>query len=390
VQLPNELNTLLLERERAYGNKDELTKLFTEDSVHFSSRSSAGIRGRQEVASFLAELFARPYKVTPVAFAVNRSTGYIAGYLSRGEGTDVKHFANIIASIKKDSDGKWKIAAESLTLGAPSVYGSVTAEDLIALLDEAGIQRAVVLSLGYALGDPDIKVENEFDKVQAENNWTAEQVSRFPDRLVGFCGINPLKEYALQELNRCAKELKLSGLKLHFGNSNIDIRNAEHLEKVRQIFRAANELRLPIVAHIYRGEDWYGRETSEIFLKQILTEAPDVVVQIAHMAGAGPGYNSDEALAVFADAISAGNPVTKNLYFDVTTVVTTDLTTSEIGKLIAKRIRQIGVERILYGSDLGIGGNVPPRPSWGMFRALLPLTDEEFKTIANNIAPYLR
>src|SRR5262245_13764685 len=78
VQLPNELNTLLLERERAYGNKDALAKLFTEDSVHFSSRSSSGIRGRQEVASFLADLFARPYKVTPVSFAVNGSSGYIA------------------------------------------------------------------------------------------------------------------------------------------------------------------------------------------------------------------------------------------------------------------------------------------------------------------------
>jgi predicted TIM-barrel fold metal-dependent hydrolase len=51
------------------------------------------------------------------------------------------------------------------------------------------------------------------------------------------------------------------------------------------------------------------------------------------------------------------------------------------------RIRQVGPQRVLYGTDLG-----PPaaRQSWAHFRAVVPLTDEEFKTIAGNVAPYLR
>jgi hypothetical protein len=43
------------------------------------------------------------------------------------------------------------------------------------------------------------------------------------DRLRGFCGVNPLRDYALDELARCAEQPGLRhvahGLKLHFGNS---------------------------------------------------------------------------------------------------------------------------------------------------------------------------
>jgi hypothetical protein len=49
----------------------------------------------------------------------------------------------------------------------------------------------------------------------------------------------------------------------------------------------------------------------------------DVPIQIAHLAGAG-GYRDplmDQALSVFVEAIQRGDPRTRNLYFDVTTVV---------------------------------------------------------------------
>ncbi len=66
---------------------------------------------------------------------------------------------------------------------------------------------------------------------------------------MGFCGLNPLKDYAL-ELARCASNPNLRrGLKLHFGNSVVDYRNPTHIERVRQVFRAANGYRMTIVVH---------------------------------------------------------------------------------------------------------------------------------------------
>jgi predicted TIM-barrel fold metal-dependent hydrolase len=207
-------------------------------------------------------------------------------------------------------------------------------------------------------------------------------VSKFPDRLAAFCSFNPLKEYALAEIERCAKLPNVKGLKLHFGNSGVEVLNPEHVEKVRRVFASANEHRLAIVVHLWTLEKTYGRKHAEAFLNQILPAAPDVPVQIAHFAGGGPGY-SDEALEVYAEAIAKGDPRTKNLYFDFATVA--DGQTQEVLKKFAERIRQIGPKRVLYGTDLG-----PPaaRQSWLNFRMTVPLTDEEFKTIAGNVAPY--
>jgi predicted TIM-barrel fold metal-dependent hydrolase len=243
----------------------------------------------------------------------------------------------------------------------------------------------VVLSDAYWFGSPLMRkaAGDEAGNVRAENDWTAKEVARFPDRLVAFCSFNPLKDYALAELDRCAKQLHARGLKLHFGNSGVDVRNPEHVEKARRVFAAANERRLAIAVHLWTGRT-YGREDAEIFLRQILPAAPDIPVQIAHFAGGGPGY-TDEALAVYADAISAGDPRTKNLYFDVATVA--DGQSDEVLRTFAKRIRQVGLQRVLFGSDLG-----PPfaRQSWAIFRTTVPLTEEEIRAIAGNVAPYLR
>src|SRR3712207_8315818 len=39
-------------------------------------------------------------------------------------------------------------------------------------------------------------------KVRAENDWTVQQASRFADRLIPFCSVDPLKSYALEEIAR--------------------------------------------------------------------------------------------------------------------------------------------------------------------------------------------
>jgi predicted TIM-barrel fold metal-dependent hydrolase len=93
-------------------------------------------------------------------------------------------------------------------------------------------------------------------------------------------------------------------------------------------------------------------------------------------------------LTVFVQAIETADPRTKQLYFDVTTVALPNATADQ-AKLIATRIRQLGPQRILYGSDAAAGSNLPPREGWSAFRTL-PLTDAEFQTIAGNVAPHMR
>ena len=89
----------------------------------------------------------------------------------------------------------------------------MNATELVRLLDEAGIRGAVVLSLGYQFGNPNKPpVADEYSAVKAENDWTAAQIAPFGDRLVGFCGLNPLKPYALEEISRCASRIRQIGV----------------------------------------------------------------------------------------------------------------------------------------------------------------------------------
>ena len=271
----------------------------------------------------------------------------------------------------------------------------ILASNVITNLDAAGIRRGVLLSVAYMYGSPSRTVEDEYAKVRAENDWTAAQAALYPKRLVAFCGFNPLKEYALEELERCAKIPNLKhGIKLHFGNSDVQLENPAHLEQVRKVFSAANKHRMAIVVHMRASisrKRPYGAEQARIFLEQLLPATQGIVVQIAHLAGTGPGYDdppADNAMATLAAAVERRDPRTKRLWFDVTTSVDEKISPANAA-LVVKRIRQVGTKRILYGSDAAVGDNPKPRENWAAFRKL-PLTEKEFKQIAKNVAPYLR
>jgi predicted TIM-barrel fold metal-dependent hydrolase len=270
-----------------------------------------------------------------------------------------------------------------------------TARDLIQLLDSAGVGRALVLSLAYQYGNPNKpSVPDEYAEVRRENDWTATQVAQFPDRLRAFCGVNPLKYYAIAEIERCAKNSYLQyGLKLHFGNSDVDLDDPRQVAQLRRVFRAADKHGMAIVVHmrpsVTRNRP-YGAREAETFVNEVLPSAPHVPIQIAHLAGAG-GFDDpsvDSALSVFIRAIAKRDPRIAHVYFDICGV-------AGIGQwrerraLIAERIRQIGVDRILWGSDGAFGGGMTPEQALAAYREL-PLTQQEFQTIDTNLAPYMR
>ena len=395
LDLPQDLDTLVKARSRAAGDATALRDLYADDVWLAPSPPQGWVRGRNAVIQWWVLSKRTPFQLTPVGWSGSDSAGYVTASVTEGSGESSRQVANILLAVRRGPDGRWRIGAEALTPTAPPVT-SISAKDLVALLDEAGIRRAVVLAMGYTWGSPNRTVENEYEKVKAENDWTSQQVAQYPDRLRAFCSFNPIRAYALDELARCAKDQNLRfGLKLHFANSVVDLHNAEHIEQLRRVFRAANGYRMPIVIHLRSSLSRrlpYGGNEVRIFLKEVLPAAPNVPVQIAHLAGAG-GYDdptTDEALAVFVDAVSKRMPVAKLLYFEVSGAVGLGLDLSvEKARLIATRIRQLGLDRILFGSDAATAGNLRPRQAWTAFRQL-PLTDAEFKTIAENVAPYMR
>ena len=256
---------------------------------------------------------------------------------------------------------------------------------LLAEMDAAGIDRAVVLSVGYSFADERKKLADPDRLTRAENDWTSRQVAGSGGRLVGLCSANPLRDAALAEIERCLALPGMVGIKQHFGNAGVSLRDPAQLHRIQQLFALAERKRVPVLVHMRaRGGANYGPEDARLLLSKVVPQARDVPIIVAHLGGSGPGYpaDNDAIMAVFGEAAERSDPAMRNLYFDVATNVAA-ATTAEEAALVAKRIRQVGAKHVLYGSDLSPpGGSI--RQGWEMFRAKVPLTPSELRTIAGN------
>jgi len=279
---------------------------------------------------------------------------------------------------------------------------SLAVVDLLAALDEAGIERAAVFSVAYMFGIPDVAFENERELVRAENDYVAGEVNRHPTRLVGFCSVNPLAPYALEEVDRCAELESMVGIKLHLANSAADLLDEEHLAVLGDLFSRANELGLALAVHMRTRNPEYGRADAEVFIREVLARSPDVTVQIAHMAGWG-GFDEATASAVgaFVDLLAVDpEPFEDRLFFDLAeTVVPPQLASGDpellaqvaaINRGTAETIRRIGPERVLFGTDWFGAGRLPLSARVEAVRNELGLSAPEIEVLLTNIAPYLR
>ena len=77
----------------------------------------------------------------------------------------------------------------------------------------------------------------------------------------------------------------------------------------------------------------------------------------------------------------------KNVYFDVCGIAIPGMWEDK-ADLLVTRIREIGTNRLLYGSDAATEDNLP-KDTLQRWHSL-PLTQEEFRAIDNNVAPYVR
>jgi hypothetical protein len=114
----------------------------------------------------------------------------------------------------------------------------------------------------------------------------------------------------------------------------------------------------------------------------VLAKAPDVPVQIAHLAGwGGYGPETDAALAVFTRAFASGDPRVSKVLFDLSAV--TGASPAMTAQMI-QRMRVIGMDRMLFGVDRAES----PGQIWQSIQRL-PLTRDELRRIATNAAPWL-
>lgn len=373
--LPADLGRLLRARE-AVAEALPYDSVYADDAIMLAEEEGRWWKGDERILDAIGNL-PTGLRFVPKTYTVDGTAGFISGNVRPAGSDEETH--NFVFGIRKNPNGRWRIASEMMTRIPPPVYApAITAERIIEVLDDAGIRYGVVLSLGYWFGEPDEEIEDRHAKTRAENDWTVAQTAKHPDRLIPFCGVNPLADYAVDELERCAGMPAVRGMKIHLNNSDVDLTDPEHVERLRQFFRAANGRRLAIVAHI--------NAPLEPLISKVFPEAPDVPIQIAHM---GSSWTSAKA---FADAIAAGRAGTENLYFDWTAAlpIEAERRTPERMADAAATMRRIGLDRILFGSDMPLSVNPSPRDWWRKTVLTLPLTDDELRDIADNLPPYIR
>ena len=288
----------------------------------------------------------------------------------------------------------WGALCESMPAACGATYEGppppTDADDVIAVLDEGGVDMGVLLSLGYFYGFPEL-AGSEFDdlaRVRAENRYVAEQVARYPARLAGFFSVNPTAAYALDEVRYWAAEGGLLGLKLQLANSNFDFTNAEQLEQLGAILALLSEHELPLVVHLRNRDPDYGADSANSFIELVATRAPNILVHVAHLAGWGAfDPATDAALGAFLTAIDEGRLNRDRIYFDIGAVVMPNLPDEALGR-VTERLRQIGFDRVLFATDWDAAE--APAQHLTTLHKRLDLTDDEWESLRDNQAPYLR
>jgi predicted TIM-barrel fold metal-dependent hydrolase len=256
--------------------------------------------------------------------------------------------------------------------------GSGTADELVERMDEANVDRAVVLSTAYMSVLPDDAA------VSAENDFVAQEAAGHPDRLVPFCSINPLRAGAIDEINRCADELGTQGIKLHLVGSRVDVEDPAHAAALSRVFDRVQELDLPVLMHAANPIGLPLDSAGITSLGTIIAQHPDVRVVLAHCFS----QLDNQQLELITEGIRQGELEEDTLFVDVSACLAA-FQDAPLGEreLIAWRLRKFGLERVFFASDyLGIDPTAITPADALRVLAQYPFTQEEIDLILQNDA----
>ncbi len=222
---------------------------------------------------------------------------------------------------------------------------SQTGSELVAKLDAAGVDKAVIFPF----------VEGTVD-----NGVIVEAMTTHPDRLIPFCNVNPWDENrAIEELRHCVEDLGFKGVKLH--PTIQGYRLGDH-GLVDPIFAAARDLGIVVTSH---GASDLWNNPAEF--AEMARTFPTVPLLMVHM---GMFWSTDHAI----EAAHAN----KNLYLDTSRAPLAE---------IALAVKRVGPEKVIWGTDSPFVDYV------GEFQKMTRVTDDRAGyelIVGGNIARLLR
>jgi predicted TIM-barrel fold metal-dependent hydrolase len=202
-----------------------------------------------------------------------------------------------------------------------------TADELIASMDEAGVDISVILNIGWTTHELCLET----------NDYIIDAVSRYPQRLVGFGAVQPQSpKAAAAEIERCAKTGMKGVGEMRPDIQLFDLGDEMIMNPLAEVLKAHKLVLLlhasEPIGHEYPGK---GGITPDI-LYPFITSFPDLTVVCAHWGGGLPFY------ALMPEVKKAMG----NVYFD--SAASPFLYTPQVYSQV---IQLVGDDRVLFGSD---------------------------------------
>ena len=201
-----------------------------------------------------------------------------------------------------------------------------SAEDVVASMETAGVDRTVVMGFPWRDGG----------MCREHNSYIIDAVGRFPDKLIGFACVQPLDAGDAKELDRCLNAGMFGLGELGPDGQRFDITDRWVLEASVEVLRHHDR---PLLAHSSEplGHEYPGKgKTYPWQLVQLAQNFPDLKIVLAHWGGGLPFY---ELMPEVRDALH-------NVYYDsAASSFLYDPTVFSVATNL------IGSQRILWGTD---------------------------------------
>jgi len=164
-----------------------------------------------------------------------------------------------------------------------------TIEGVIKHMDDANIEKAVIMSMDTSSVD-----HWAFKAKTINNDDIAEFVRRYPDRFIGYGSVDPRREDAVAETERCIKELNFKGMKFHPGAVRLFPNDEKYFYP---IYEKCVELGVPVQSHCGTTGLYFTKikHTMPVYYDDVAVDFPTLKLVLLHF---GIGGWHDQAMSV--------------------------------------------------------------------------------------------
>ena len=182
---------------------------------------------------------------------------------------------------------------------------------------------------------------------------TSEIVQKHPDRFYGLCGFNTSWTDGIDVVTNCLSRKGMVGVKIHTAYSGTSSTDPE-FDRISVLFQNIGKYKPIVLWHPYDDvtsdialSEKMKTELSKLY--EIISTFPHVTFIIAHSFG-------DGSLINFFSELESKYKKLENVYLEMSvTLPFAEISDSEAQLLrtISHAWRKFGMDRVLYGSDLG-------------------------------------